>query len=102
MEHTWRALELKGEVDEQGGLRLDVPLPIKGPRQIQLVVLLPDEGDEREQTEDGSSVEPVVPDLTLWHDFRESRAMGTKIITLGFLEKPLPAPSSAAQDPLTK
>ena len=94
MKHTWRALELKAEVDEQGRLSLDMPLPIKGPRQVKLVVLLPEETDEpgyeEEHGEGGMSAQLVDQNLTFWHDFRIARAEYTKLITLGVFEETSP------------
>ena len=94
MKHTWRAVELGGEVDQQGRLSLDVPLPVRGPRKVQVVVLLLEETHRpdyaEEHTEGESSAQPADRTLTVWHDFRISRAEHTKLITLGFLEGTIP------------
>lgn len=90
MKHTWRAIELKGKVDEQGQLSLKIPLPVKGPGPVQLVVLLPNETDETNCDEEhvhcGESEQPADYTVTVWHDFRVTRTEYTKMITLGFLE----------------
>jgi hypothetical protein len=45
-----KALELMGTVDEQGQLHLDQPLPMAGPSQVRVIILIPEETDldERE------------------------------------------------------
>jgi hypothetical protein len=45
-----KALELTGTIDEQRRLHLDQPLPIVGPSQVRVIILIPEETDldERE------------------------------------------------------
>jgi hypothetical protein len=66
----------------------------RGPRKVQVVVLLLEETHRpdyaEEHTEGESSAQPADQTLTVWHDFRISRAEHTKLITLGFLEGTIP------------
>ena len=43
--NSLKAIELMGTVDEQGRLHLDQSLPMAGPSQVRVIILIPEEMD---------------------------------------------------------
>jgi len=44
-----RAIETTGVIDEKSQLRLDTPLPVVGPSQVRVIVLIPGPEEEHEK-----------------------------------------------------
>jgi len=45
-----KAIELSGRIDEERRLCIDQPIPVEGPREVRVLVLIPDDDDLPERT----------------------------------------------------
>ena len=47
-----KAIELSGRIDEERRLCIDQPIPVEGPRQVRVLILIPVEVIEAQPTTD--------------------------------------------------
>jgi hypothetical protein len=64
-----KAIEVTGTVNEQGQLSLDIPLSIDQHTRVRVIVLLPEEADQKNNQEDEEISESAVESFRQgWYD----------------------------------